>query len=157
MTTDEYLKERVEDQIRWLSDKSRWSYRWFKNLRAVEIVLGCAIALLVGYADVHAAVKVAAGVLGVAVAAIGGLLSLYRLQENWVEYRVTAESLKREKFLFLTQAPPYNGEDRFQVLVARVETILGAENAKWGEATTLKTSGSPRPPSPSTQSPPGSA
>jgi len=157
MNAEEYLKERVEDQIRWFNDKSGWSQRWFKQLRAVEIVLGCAIAFLVGYADAYPTVKVAAGVMGVAVAAIGGLLSLYRFQENSVEYRVTAESLKREKFLFLTQAPPFNGEDRFQVLVVRIENILGAENAKWGEATALKSSGSPRSPSVSTQSPSSNA
>lgn len=148
MNADEYLNERVENQIRWLSDKSGWNQRWFRKLRAVEIVLGCTIAFLVGYAEVHPAVKVAAGVLGVAVAAIGGLLSIYRFQENWVEYRVAAESLKREKFLFLTQAPPYNGEDRFQFLVARVENILNAENAKWGEAAA---------PGPSAKSSPSSA
>ena len=140
MNAEDYLKERVEDQIQWLSRKSGWNQRWFKRLRAVEIVMGCAIALLVGYADAHAWAKVAAGVLGVAVAAIGGLLALYRFQENWVEYRVTAESLKREKFLFLTQAPPYEAEARFQSLVARVEAILGAENAHWGEAAALKRS-----------------
>jgi hypothetical protein len=153
MDADEYIKERVEDQIRWLSDKSRWSQCWFKKLRAVEIVLGCAIAFLVGYADAHAAVKVAAGVLGVLIAAIGGLLSLYRFQENWVEFRVTAESLRREKFLFLTQAQPYNGEERFQFLVSRVENILGAENAKWGESASLKPPDSSRPPNPLSQKP----
>jgi hypothetical protein len=153
MNADEYLKERVEDQIRWLNDKSGWNQRWFKKLRAVEIILGCAIAFLVGYADAHAAIKVTAGAMGVTVAAIGGLLSLYRFQENSVEYRITAESLKREKFLFLTQAPPFNSEDRFQVLVTRVENILGADNAKWGEATGLKSSGSPQPSNTSSQSP----
>jgi hypothetical protein len=150
MNAEEYLQERVEDQIQWLSRKSGWNQSCFKKLRAVEIVLGCAIALLVGYADVHAWVKVAAGALGVAVAAIGGLLALYRFQENWVEYRMTAENLKREKFLFLTQAPPYEGDDRFPCLVARVETILGAENAKWSEAAALKPSGSPLAPGTST-------
>ena len=138
MNAEEYLKERGEDQIQWLSKKSGLNQSWFKQLRCVEIVLGCAIALLVSYADAHVLVKVTAGVLGVTVAAIGGLLSLYRFQENWIEYRVTAENLKREKFLFLTQAPPYDGDDRFQSLVARVETILGAENAKWAESTAPK-------------------
>jgi hypothetical protein len=151
MNADEYLKERVEDQIQWLDKKSSYYQRWFKQLRCVEIVLGCAIALLVSYADIHVLVKVTAGVLGVAVAAIGGLLTLYRFQEHWIEYRVTAENLKREKFLFLTQTSPYDGEDRFQYLVSRVENILGAENVKWAETTAPKISGRPQPPGPSAQ------
>src|SRR5512134_3113421 len=135
MNADEYLKERVDDQIQWLNEKSGLNQRWFKQLRCVEIVLGCSIALLVSYANIHAAIKVTAGLFGVAVAAIGGLLSLYRFQENWIEYRMAAENLMREKFLFLTQAPPYDGAGAFQSLVARVETILGAENAKWAQTT----------------------
>jgi hypothetical protein len=154
MNADEYLKERVEDQIQWLSKKSGFNQRWFKQLRFVEIVLGCAIALLVSYADVHALVKVTSGVLGVAVAAIGGLLSLYRFQENWIEYRVTAENLKREKFLFLTRSTPYDGEDRFPNLVTRIETILGAENVKWAESTALKPAAGPQPTASSAQDTP---
>ena len=44
MNAEEYLKERVEDQIQWLSKKSGLNQSWFKQLRCVEIVLGCAIA-----------------------------------------------------------------------------------------------------------------
>ncbi len=99
--------------------------------------MGCAIAFLVGHAD-HTAAQVSAGIMGIAVAAIGGLLSLYRYQEKWVEYRVTAENLKREKYFFLTATEPYHGDDKFTVLVARVETILAAENMQWAESTSAK-------------------
>ena len=76
--------------------------------------------------------------MGVAMATIGGLLSLYRFQEKWIEYRVTAESLKREKFFFLTGTAPYDVDDRFQTLVTRVEAILAAENVQWAESTAVK-------------------
>jgi len=76
--------------------------------------------------------------MGVAVAAIGGLLSLYRFQEKWVEYRVTAENLVREKFFFLAGTAPYDTNEKFQTLVTRVEAILAAENMQWAEATAAK-------------------
>jgi hypothetical protein len=44
------------------------------------------------------------------------------LQEHWIEYRATAESLRKEKFLFLTQTEPYDKDDAFPVLVQRVKT-----------------------------------
>jgi hypothetical protein len=43
----------------------------------------------------------------VAVAAIAGLITLIKFQENWTEYRTVSETLKFEKFLFLSKAGPY--------------------------------------------------
>ena len=99
--------------------------------------MGCAIAYLVSHAELMP-IQVLTGAMGVAVATIGGLLSLYRFQEKWIEYRVTAESLKREKFFFLTGTAPYDVDDRFQTLVTRVEAILAAENVQWAESTAAK-------------------
>jgi hypothetical protein len=137
MNADDYLQKRIDDQIKWLSSASGKNQQWFKKLRAAEIVMGCAIAFLVSHADLMP-VQVLTGAMGVAVATIGGLLSLYRFQEKWIEYRVTAENLKREKFFFLTETTPYDADDRFQILVTRVEAILAAENVQWAESTAAK-------------------
>jgi hypothetical protein len=67
------------------------------------------------------------------IAATSALLALYRFQDNWLQYRSTAEQLKREKFLFLTKNQPYGSEDAFHVLVDNVERILGVENSTWRE------------------------
>ena len=123
MNADDYLQKRIDDQIKWLSSSSSKNQQWFKKLRAAEIVMGCAIAYLVSHADLMP-IQVLAGAMGVAVATIGGLLSLYRFQEKWIEYRITAENLKREKFFFLTGTAPYDADDKFQILVTRVEAIL---------------------------------
>lgn len=131
MTPDEYLKHRVEDQIRWYADKGAWNQRWYRRLRAIEIVLAASIPILVTYADEAAGAKLLVGAVGVVIAAIAGLFSLYRFQENWVEYRNAAETLKREKYLYLTGSPPYEGADPFTAFVARCEAAMGAENAKW--------------------------
>ena len=66
------------------SQRKRQNQQWFKKLRAAEIVMGCAIAYLVSHADLMP-IQVLAGAMGVAVATIGGLLSLYRFQEKWIE------------------------------------------------------------------------
>jgi hypothetical protein len=137
MNADDYLKERIDDQIEWLSSASGNSQKWFKILRAAEIVMGCAIAYLVSHANLMP-VQVLTGAMGVAVAAIGGLLSLYRFQEKWVRYRVTSENLKREKFFFLTGTAPYDADEKFQILVTRVEAILAVENVQWEESTGAK-------------------
>jgi hypothetical protein len=134
MHQDEYLSQRVDEQIAWYSQKSRWNQVMYKRLRGVEIVCAAAIPLLVGMVDDQVPwLKLAAGVLGVAVAVIAGLLALYKFQENWLQYRSTAESLKQEKFLFLTAAGPYAEDQSFALLVQRVEYLLSRENRSWAQ------------------------
>ena len=137
MNANDYLQERIDDQIKWLSSASGKNQQWFKILRAAEIIMGCAIAYLVSHANLMP-VQVLTGAMGVAVAAIGGLLSLYRFQEKWVRYRVTAENLRREKFFFLTGTAPYDADEKFQILVTRVEAILAVENVQWAESAAAK-------------------
>jgi hypothetical protein len=69
--------------------------------------------------------------LGVFVAAIASFLCLLQLQVHWIEYRATAESLKKEKFLFLTQTEPYDKDGAFHLLVQRVEALLSKESTEW--------------------------
>jgi hypothetical protein len=56
------------------------------------------------------------------------------LQEHWIEYRATAESLRKEKFLFLTQTEPYDKDAAFHLLVQRVEALLSKENTDWAQS-----------------------
>jgi len=65
---------------------------------------------------------------------IASLLGLLNLKEHWIEYRATGESLRREKFLFLTQTEPYDKDDAFHLLVQRVEALSSKENAEWAQS-----------------------
>ena len=48
----------------------------------------------------------------------------------------TCESLKKEKFLYLAEARPYDKSDRFNLLVERVESLISEENTNWSELIT---------------------
>ena len=48
--------------------------------------------------------------------------------------RAAAESLRKEKFLFLTQTEPYDKDDAFHLLVQRVEALLSKENTDWAQS-----------------------
>jgi hypothetical protein len=78
-------------------------------------------------------IKIAIGLLGVAIAAIAAILGLYNFQENWIKYRTTCESLKKEKFKFLTQVSPYDGDNAFTLLVEHVEGLISKENTDWSQ------------------------
>src|SRR6185436_13624819 len=76
--------------------------------------------------------KIIVGVIGIIVAAVAGLITLIKFQENWIEYRTVAESLKLEKFLFLSKAGPYkNLTDAYPLFVERFESLVSTSTKKW--------------------------
>jgi hypothetical protein len=141
ISPEEYLEQRLSDQISWYDRKSATNHRWFKWLRFTEIVAAATIPFLAGFAGDLLQVKLAIGALGVVVAVVASILALLHLQEHWIEYRATAESLRKEKFLFLTQTEPYEKEDAFHLLVQRVEALLSKEHTEWAQSVTKPATG----------------
>ena len=132
---DEYLSQRVEDQINWYGDKSRFNKRCFHLLRVVEIVAAALIPFLTAIPAADAPyMKFVIGILGVLITVVAGILALFQFQERWTEYRATAESLKKEKFLYLTSAEPYDVEDGNSMFVQKVETLISKENTNWSQS-----------------------
>src|SRR5215831_6085644 len=134
ISPEEYVEQRINDQIGWYDRKGITNKRWFERLRFAEIVAAATIPFLSGFADKSFAIKIGIGALGVFVAVIASLLGLLQLQAHWIEYRATAESLRKEKFLFLTQTDPYDRNDAFHLLVQRVEALLSKENTEWAQS-----------------------
>jgi Protein of unknown function (DUF4231) len=130
MDPDDYIANRLDDQISWYSRKSQWNKQWLWMLRTAEIFFAGLIPFLANYgADSYS--RSIVGLMGVAVAVIAGAISLFKFHENWIEYRTTAESLKHEKYLFLTSSNVYVGPDAFHLLVERTETLISKENTSW--------------------------
>ena len=135
MNSEEYLKERVQDQIDWYDKKSTTNQRWYKRLRGSEFVMAAFIPFLAGFAGELLSAQVAVGLLGAGVAIVTATIGLNQFQENWVAYRTTCESLKKEKFMFTTGTKPYDGDqgEAFTLLVQRVETLVSKENTNWSD------------------------
>lgn len=135
MNEETYLSDRVDDQINWYDRKSQSSQLCFKGLRGFEIVAAAAIPLIAGFGAQllpgWMPLEVTLGVLGASIAIASAFLSLNRCQENWMSYRTTSESLKLEKFLFLTRANPYHEEGAFTLFVHRAERLISSENSAW--------------------------
>ena len=136
MDADEYIHDRLDDQIAWYDSKSSRNQRLFKRLRMAEIVAAAAIPVLTAFVDPERPlVTVSIGVLGAAVAVIAGAMGLYQFERLWVEYRTTCEGLRKEKYLFLTGSEPFDRElaDNFRLLVQRVESLVSKENTSWAQ------------------------
>lgn len=132
MTPEEYIKERVDDQAAWFSQKSQYNQKLFKRLRVAEVIFATAIPFLSGHiSDGDVVIKIVIGLFGAAIAIISGLLAIYKFQENWIQYRTICEALKREKLLFLTRTSPYDKQEPYPIFVKNIESLLSKENIAW--------------------------
>lgn len=133
MNEKDYIEQRVEEQLAWFEKKSGLNQARYKRLRLVAIVLSALIPLLVGFiSDDLDWLKIATGAAGVLIAIAEGLLSLYKYQENWIQYRSTAEALKRESFFYKTSSGEYRkAKDPFPLFVERIEAIIEGDTRNW--------------------------
>lgn len=131
LSPDEFIHSRVDDQIDWYDRRSQSTKRWFHILRVTEIALASSIPFLVGLIDETSAAKYVVGILGVLIAILSGLIALLKLQENWVEYRTTAENLKHHRYLYTTRTDPYGDEDAFPRFVTNIEGLISTEHTTW--------------------------
>ncbi len=128
----DYMEKRVQDQINWFNRKSRCNKRWFYGLKVSEIILALFIPFLSAYiTDGCNVLKIAVGLIGILVAAVTGLITLFKLQENWIQYRTMAEMITQEQYLYLAQAGAYKDPERFRYFVERIESMLTKENSQW--------------------------
>jgi hypothetical protein len=130
LPTDDPIYQRLLDEQAWYSQKSRAARKAFKRIKVTEIIAAAMIPFLTGHT--WPGVTYLVGGLGVMITILEGLLHLNQYQENWTNYRNTAESLKHEKFLFLAKAGPYaDAADPRAALAERVEALISQENSQW--------------------------
>ncbi len=131
MTDQEYLAQRLQDQLDWFERKAAWNQRWHKRLRMTEIVAAALIPSLVAFGMEGPHGQAVSAGLGIVIAISAGAMGLFKFHENWVQYRTTAEQLKHERFLYETGTGPYTGPDRYAVLVEQVEGLLMKDVSAW--------------------------
>ena len=127
-----YLKDRVDNQIAYYDLSSIKNKKCFIRLSIIEVILGVSIPFLTPYvSDSTLKLKICLGLIGMVIAAITALLAILKFQENWMEYRTTCESLRHEKYLYLTKAENYAGDEAFDLFVQRIESLISKENSAW--------------------------
>ncbi len=133
MDIEDYIKQRVDDQIEWYDKKSVSCQKKYKCLQVIEIVLAALIPLLSAYASNCIAISIIVGIFGSTIAIIESIVKLYKYHENWIEYRSTCELLRYQKYLYSTHSSPYNISDETieNLFVRNIENIISSENNKW--------------------------
>ncbi len=129
---EEYITDRLEDQIAWYDRKASKAQSKYKTFQIVEIILAASIPLLAGYSS-HTIFAIIIGSFGSVIAVIESIVKLNKYHENWIEYRSTCEMLRYHKYLYTTKTGPYsNTEETIDNLFVRtIETIISSENNQW--------------------------
>jgi hypothetical protein len=144
MSQEEYLTLRLDDQISWHDTKSKKTKRWYYTLRTIELAAAAAIPFLAGFSATLFYLPPLIGLLGVVITICAGIISLAQFQMRWIQYRTLTAALQKEKYQFVTAVGPYNIDDKFPLLVKRIEDLLSNENTRWahGLIKQTRTSGS---------------
>ena len=134
MQSDQYLKERVNDQIAWYNTNSSNNKFYYVTTKVVLTISAAIIPALTAYMDNNTAVKISIGVLSVLMAILANINGIFRFKENWVQYRIICESLQIEKQLYLADAGKYkNSKDKDSLFVEIIEGLLQNGNRQWQE------------------------
>ncbi|MFZ5451631.1 MAG: DUF4231 domain-containing protein [Thermodesulfobacteriota bacterium] len=123
---------RLEDQITWYDSESVHCQNWYKRLKLMQITLAVAIPVMSHLDPIVA--KWVTSAAGALIAILEGVQHMNQYSTLWITYRSTAERLKHEKYLFLSEAGPYRGlpeTERLVALAERVEEHVSTEHANW--------------------------
>ena len=127
-----YFEERLENEIAWYEKKSKRNKQYYYLLRVIELISAALIPFLINYLTGDTGLlKSAIETLSIIVLITTGMISIFQFRELWTEYRTNAESLKHEKYLYLSSSSPYDKGDKFKLLVERVEKLISIEHSRW--------------------------
>jgi hypothetical protein len=136
---DKYLKDRYEDQLKWYDDKAKKNKKYYILFQTIVIILALIAPVIVGFGEIEGIYKIVAVSISSLVAIGTSLMKTFKYQENWILYRTTAETLRKEIQYYDWELGEYGTADnRRQHFVNRVESILSQENTQWISAQKTK-------------------
>lgn len=127
---DKYLVERYENQIEWYDSRANLYKRLYQVFQWFVIILSSIVpVLIVIVPEEKQIITIAVSVL-LSIGTSG--LKSFNFQENWINYRTTAETLKKEKYYYEAEIDDYfDCDDKIPVFVERVESLISRENSLW--------------------------
>lgn len=131
MDIESYLTERVDDQIKYFDSKAIRNQKIYKGLKGFAIFCNILTTLTIAFAFI-----VTPYFKGLSIAALSFstiVLATYQIEEfgnfgaKWEKFRLVAEQLKSEKYMFLTSAGTYSSGDidrKKCLFIEKIEGIL---------------------------------
>jgi Protein of unknown function (DUF4231) len=128
---DPKVLENLSAQSSWYGARSQRNRSIYIRLKGIQIIFAAAVPVVAVAAPGNIQ-RWTVAVLGALIGIVEGFVQLGQYQQNWLLYRATRESLKREEFLHGAGAGPYAGiPDPDTVYIERCDAIMSGEHAKW--------------------------
>jgi len=138
MDAETFLKLRLEDQLNYYRKRGASSKKFHSWIQLLIIIFSAIVPVIVNLPVVKLSDTVpnvwtlVATVFSLLIAILTGCVSFWKFGERWLDFRMTEELLKKEKFLYLTRSGDYSDESTaFTTLVERVENLISAEHSKF--------------------------
>lgn len=130
MDFEKFLSERYRPEIGWYDTKSARNKRFYYAIQWSVIVLSATIPVLISSLPIN--LKWITISLSIILAIGTAGLKTFKFQENWLNYRTIAESLKKELSFFEASIGDYQqAENKESLFVERVESLISRENTLW--------------------------
>jgi Protein of unknown function (DUF4231) len=116
-------------QMQWYERKAKEAKVWHLWLKSIEVLAAASIPVV---ALAPGDTKLATAALGAFVTVLEAFQQLFRFRDIWLNYRATAESLRRDLLLHGSGGSPYtDAADANRLLAERVAAATAQENTKW--------------------------
>lgn len=133
---DRYLQQRYQREIDWYDNKATANQRRYILMQWMLIVLSALTPVLI---ELNLQLDVGgprplniATLTGVVVAILTAGLKTFKYQEDWINYRTTCETLRKERHFYDARIADYQAADNPEaVFVDRVEALISRENTMW--------------------------
>jgi len=125
-----YLDKRYYPQIEWYDMKAIWNQKVYNYLQWGIIILAAITPVFIAISESWG--KAIPIVLSSLVAIVSASLKTFKYQENWIHYRTTCETLRKEIHYYLAKIDEYgDADDPIGRFVKRVEALISRENTLW--------------------------
>lgn len=104
----------------------------YVTIKLVELIAAAAIPFF-ALLDWGLRGQIVSAALGSVIVLLEGIQQLFKVHENWMNYRTSCETLRRELFLYESAAGPYGdpGTPPSTVLAERVSGVTTQAVSKW--------------------------
>jgi ABC-type multidrug transport system fused ATPase/permease subunit len=126
-----YFETRYQGQKKWYASKARLNKKKYFLLQWTVIVLAAVTPILV-VSFTSSNTRWITVLISAFVAVGTAALKTFQYQEKWINYRTTAEMLKKEEYFYMASVGDYQkSQNRKRLFVERVESIISNENTSW--------------------------
>ena len=133
-SVEDYIVNRVNDQINWYDKKSMLSQKKYKFFTFISIFCSALTPVAANLLIADYAYRLIVSMLGVIVTLSQAIINMSKYNEQWIEYRTVCETLKQEKYMFIVSAGVYRDYSDYETFIyftERIESIISQENVNW--------------------------